>query len=574
MKDFGSWWRRRLDRFRERPPAEAPRRFLRTTLVLDVLAVVALLALPFLAWAREGVTYVPGKPWWIFDSDQYLYGPDAAAWAQNALALHQGRLLDLDPHRMPTWTLFTVGFMRLFDVDVALAGHLVNRIEHMLLGPVLYVLARMVGARSLAFAAGALVVIQPHLLASACRFGVDPTVTFMVPLLLLLAWLAGKSWWLAPFAGAVAALTMVSHLTALGFPLCGLLLLLFSGKGWWRRILAVLLYVGTAYLVLRWVFSVFPVLPDEFFRNALAEGIAPTGEDSGNASRQASRASALATLRDNAPVALDAVLRFIAHTFAPVGVPWALCVAFIWLGFLGPDAVRGQQPPAGTRRWAHATWALLRSSGQGVALASALAPMMAFAAAKAPERYSDNLLPIAGLLMVRGAATLVAGLSSAARFVARLAPFRGRLEVGLGLVLAAAWIVGEWREPHQRSAVLAPGFERQALPVGRALALHFPSGGGAASCLREVLPYAGMRYCPNTTCPFSDDESGYRRCIAIIRQECAGSGDIPLVVTDALTPEQCPPNRVHFEAWVESLLEPVATVGGSRIYAIPRSGDL
>ncbi len=577
------WWaeltwhvRRRQSAWREAAALEALSRRHRTWLVVfvDLLANIVLLAMPMFAWRREGVTSVPGQPWWIAESDQFLYGPDAAAWAQNALALHQGRLADLDPHRLPTWTLFTVGTMRVFDVDVALAGHVVNRVEHLLLGPVLYLLGRLLGLRGFAFAAAAIVVAQPHLLASACRFGVDPTVTLMVPLTLLAARVAGGRWWFAPAAGAVAGLTMVSHLTALAFPLCGLLLLVVTGRGWWRRLAAALLYSAAVYLVFRWVFSVFPMLPEAFFKDSLAEGITPTGEDVGEAGRAAARESALGLLRTNAPLALNAALRLIAITFAPVGVPWMLSVALIWLGFIGPNAVRRVRPPPGVGAGRHLAGRVLRSLGEGVAVASACAPLIAFAAAKSPERYSDNLLPVAALLIVRGGATLVAAGVHAASLLRPLYAARWRIEAGIAALLALGWAYGEWREPHQRSAVLAPAFEKNALAVGRALAEHFPTGIGAASCLREALPYAGLRYCPNTVCPFTDDEPGYQRCVAIIRKECPGTGDIPLIVTDDLTPEQCPVNRVHFDAWVETRLVPVAKAGGSRIYALPRTGDL
>lgn len=539
-----------------------------------MLAVVALLWMPLLAWRREGVVSVPGKPWWIVESDQFLYGPDAAAWAQNALALNQGRLADLDPHRLPTWTVFTVGTMRVFDIDVALAGHLVNRVEHVLLGPVIYLLGRLLGLKGFAFAAAAIVVVQPHLLASACRFGVDPTVTLMVPLTLLAARVAGGRWWFAPAAGVVAGLTMVSHLTALGFPLCGLVLMVASGRGWWRRLAAALLYCGAVYLVFRWVFSVFPMLPEAFFKDSLAEGITPTGDDIGEAGRAAARESALSLLRTNAPLALNAALRFIAMTFAPAGLPWALSVALIWLGFLGPNAARRVRPPSGKAAWRHLSRRVFGSVAEGVAVASACAPLIAFAAAKSPERYSDNLLPVAALLMARGGATLAAAAVHALSFLRPLFSFRWRIEAGIAAILAVCWSAGEWREPHQRSAVLAPAFEKNALAVGQALADHFPAGIGAASCLREALPYAGLLYCPNTVCPFSDNEPGYRRCVEIIRKECPGTGAIPLIVTDDLTLEQCPVNRVHFDAWVETRLVPVASAGGSRIYALPRTGEL
>jgi hypothetical protein len=541
------------------------------TLLPDALALLALLVLPVAAWAREGVSRSASQPWWQLDTDPYLFGPDAGAWAQNALALHQGRLADLDPHRLPTWTLLTSWTMDLTGWDVVFAGHLVNRAEHVLLGPVLYLLGRSLGLGPLSFVAAALAVMQPALLAAACRFGIDPTVTFLVPLMLLTARWGGRVWWLAPIAGAIAGLTMVSHLTAIAFPACGLLLCLVSGKGVLRRLLAGALYAGATWLIFQWVFSVFPMLPTTFFENAVAEGISPTGGSS-QASQFASREAAVAILQSNGGKALDGALVFITEHLRPVALPWALSVAFVWLGLLGPDALRKRSD--GIRAgWRGRVPIVLRSGLEGVAVGSAAAPLLAFFASNAPERYSDNLLPIGALIIVRGAATALAGLAVLATW--RLSPRLQRwAEPALFAVVALGWSVGEWREPHQRAPVKAAPEEKRALLIGKAVAEHFPPGGSGASALREVLPYAHLRYCPKTVCPFGDTEPSYRQCIEILRKECPGEGDFPLVVTEGLTTEQRSERRARFEAWVGTRLRPVAEAGGALIYAIPREGEL
>jgi hypothetical protein len=545
------------------------RRLSPRALALDAAALLGLLALPILAWNREGVTRSAGQAWWEVDTDPYLFGPDAGAWAQNALALHQGRLADLDPHRLPTWTLFTSWTMDLTGWDVVYAGHLVNRAEHVLLGPVLYLLGRSLGLGALSVAAAALVVIQPALLAAACRFGIDPTVTFLVPLMLLTARWGGRVWWLAPLSGAVAGLTMVSHLTAVAFPLCGLLLCLVSGRGVWRRLLAGILYGLAAWLTFKWVFSVFPMLPSVFFENAIAEGISPTA-GAAPSSQATSREAALEILKANGGKALDGALVFIAEHFRPTALPWALGVALVWLGLLGPGAVRAL--PAGGG-WRARAGAVARSGLEGLAVASALAPLLAFAASKAPERYSENLLPVAAFVTVRGGATVLAFAAALAGL--RLAPrWRRLLEPALFAAAALIWGVGAWREPHAAAPVKASPEERRALPIGRALAEHFPPGGAGASALREVLPYANLRYCPSTVCPFSDTEASYAQCVTILQKECAGEGDIPLVVVDGLTTEQRSERRAHFEEWVGTRLAPVATVGNAKIYALPREGGL
>ncbi len=538
--------------------------------MVDSAAAISLAALPLFAWTREGVERAEGQPWWVLDSDQYLFGPDAAAWAQNALSLNQGRLADLDPHRLPTWTLFTSWAMNLGGWDVALAGHLVNRLEHVLLGPVLYLLGRALGLGPFAFAAAALAAMQPALLAAACHFGIDPTVTFLLCLMLLASWAAGRRWWFAPVAGAIAALTMVSHLTALAFPLCGLGVCLTSGKGVVRRVLGVLLYAGAGVLVFRQVFNVFPMLPQDFFANALAEGVTPT--EGGMLSPAASQEAVVSVVRGNAGAALDGALRFIAEAFQPIGWPWQATIVLIWLGVVGPKAFR--RPPGEEPRRGPAVRRVLHSLAEGFFLASTCAPLLAFAAAKSPERYSENLLPVAALLICRGAATLVSAGGWLTEYLPALRPRRWHLENAVAAALVGGWVVGEWREPHQRAGVLAPAWEKNALLIGRALTEHFPAGGGGASALREALPYAGLLYCPSTVCPFADSVPSFQQCVSVIREECAGAGAIPLVVTDGLTLEQRPLLRGQFEAWVETQLTPVATIGGSRIYSIPRTGDL
>ncbi len=542
----------------------------RWVLAADGVAVVLLSLLPVWAWRREGAVATPELPAFMADTDVYIFGPDAGAWAQNALALHQGRLADLDPHRLPTWTMFTAAAMELTGWDVARSGHLVNRVEHLLLGPVLYALGRALGLNVLAFAAAALVVLQPTLLASSSRFGVDPTVTLMVPLMLLTAAWAGRWWWSAPLGGALAALTMISHLTALAFPLCGLLLCAASARGAWRGLAAVLLYAGAAWGVVHLTFDVFPMLPRDFFTNALAEGVAPTSDPS-IGTQAASRDAAVELVRANAGHALDEAIRFVVRPFQPIFLPWAATVGLVWAGLVGPRPF-SPRPDDDTRwRWVGRGLVALV---EGVAVASALAPLLAFAAAKSPTRYSENLLPIAALVVMRGAAAVVAAGAALASWWPAVAARRGWGELAVGAVLTASWVAGEWREPHQRAPMMPSMTDRNALLVGRVLAEHFEPGGGAASALREVLPYAGLRYCPNTVCPFSEGEQAYRSCVEVLRKECPGEGPIPLVVTGSLTVEQRPALRVKFEDWVGTRLEPVAEVAGSTIYAIPRTGAL
>ncbi len=541
---------------------------LRRPWVADAMVVAALAV----AGARmlAGVAGPPADelPWWANGSDAYVWGPDAGAWALNALAFASGRWEDLDPHRMPTWSLFTATAMHLLGLDVAFAGHFVNKLFHVLLGPVIYLLGRATGMRAGAVAAGVLASAQPVLLASAGRYGVDPTVSLMVPLTLLGGWAAGRWWPLAPIAGVIAGLTTVSHLTALGFALPGLLICLLAGRGWWR-LLGAALYLAAAAATVYGIYSVFPTIPRDFVAGVFAEGIAPAAGTS-VAEQAHQKDAALATLQANAPAALENVVSNVVEAFRVRGLPWGLILALPWLGVLGPPAVEGTVQGEG-----RLPWRVLRAVGAGLAgglpLLAALLPLVALAAAGAPSRYSDNLLPVAGLLVLRGLSTVAAPLSVLlGRYVAPAAAYV--VEVG-----AFAWVTwAAW--PHVENPASVgmgvPPEEARAMPVGKALAAHFESGVGGAVPLREALPYAGMVYCPNTVCPFSDDESGYRQCIDIIRQECRGDGPIPYVVTPGLTPEQQTEPRKHMDAWIAGKLEPVATVGSSRVYALPREGDL
>jgi hypothetical protein len=192
-----------------------------------------------------------------------------------------------------------------------------------------------------------------------------------------------------------------------------------------------------------------------------------------------------------------------------------------------------------------------------------------FTAAELPARYSENVLPMGGLLYYRGASLVVAGM---AQFVGRAkSPLsRGLSEfaiLGMGFSVQRISPPDEnWGEP--------PPSDARALEVGRALARHFPAGTAAASPLREALPYAAMRYCPNTVCPGGPSDADMEGCVAILRRECAGEGPIPLVVAPGLSVEQEGPFGKQLGAFVGARLAPVETVGDIKIYSLPRTGNI
>ena len=164
---------------------------------LDAAAVVVLVVVALVTWqhdsATAGLTPAAGAPAWSTTRDALLDGPDAGRWLWQAKALVAGDSDRLDPHRMPAWTLLTVLAAAVTRYPLVVAGHLVNHLLGVVIGPVVYGLGRVYSlGRAPALAAGALVVLSPTWMESCRAFGVDPTVTFLWPAGLLLAGLAGR----------------------------------------------------------------------------------------------------------------------------------------------------------------------------------------------------------------------------------------------------------------------------------------------------------------------------------------------------------------------------------------------
>lgn len=531
--------------------------------LLDALACIGLVSVAALQLSRAGSAPQPGAPWWSANADAYLFGPDAGEWAMQAAALATGNFAELDAHRMPTWTILTVAAMRIGNLDVVYAGHIVNKLLLLALGPALYGLGRAAGMRAGAVAVATLAVIDPSLVGAATRFGVDPTVTTLLPLSLLAAYGSGRWWWFAVMGGALSALLAASHLSALAYPLPALLMCFFNGKGW-RRWAGTLLFAGGTAATLYAIYQVFPFLPEKFLVDAFAEGIQPTAAPT-DAQVAASRDSAVALVLQNAPGAAATASAGIASSYGPKGVPWQALVAIPLFGIWGAAAFTSESLSGRFARLRQffSGWAV------GFPLLAACAPLVLFAAGELPARYSQNVLPIGGLVFFRGLSFWVAG-------AAKLA---GRPKSPLSQVLTEAALLAtaffvDRVPPPQEDRGEPPPAEARALHVGRALAAHFPPGIEAASPLREALPYAGQRYCPDTVCPSGPGEREVIACIAVLRNECAGTGDIPFVVAPGMSREQEGPFRLALTDWIEARLDPVTTVGDVRLYALPRQGEL
>jgi hypothetical protein len=505
----------------------------------DLAAVVGLLALAGRHNPRwQGPGAAGDAPFWASPGDLLVAGPDAGAWATNALALADGRLSDLDPHRMPTWPLLVAATLRTLTDDIALAGHFVDHVLFLATPLVVYAVGRAGGMRSLAFAAGAVVANAGPLVQASRRFGVDPAVTFLVPAMLLAAWAGGRRWWLAPIAGVVAALCAVSHLTALGFPICGLLLCLFAGQPGWRRWAGGALYVAALAGAVELIYRFYPFFERQVFASVIAEGVVSTsGQGVAPEARSAQQQAALTTLRANFPAAFDATILTFLRSLRPAWLPWPAALALPWLGVIGLGL------SAGKGRLSQ----ILGGLAVGLPALLCLAPAVALAAARAPARYTDNLLPIAALLVLRGAASVTTLIEHGIRWKVPKWP------LGLlGAAVAVPWVVTVLRAPQVGLQVLPPHpDDLLARELGVALRA-FPGGSGAVCTIREAVAYAGHIYCPTTVCPNRDDEISYQNCLSIARKECHGTGDIPWVVISNPRADLQPTARTAMDAWVKA----------------------
>jgi 4-amino-4-deoxy-L-arabinose transferase-like glycosyltransferase len=465
---------------------------------------------------------------------------------------------------MPTWIVLTA--LAHVAYPILLAGHLVNHLLQLLLPVVVYGLGRKAGGRVVGFGAGALVAANPMLVAASRRFGVDPAVTFGVPLLVLVCLWGALSTKRSVLAGGVAAAVGATHFTTLGFPVAGLLGMgLFARRG--KRALVLVGYgVG---LGLTWalLFSVFPWAGFRGLLLAVPEGITP-GEFSLQGNPTAVWAPALEIMRSGASTAVEDAVSGMARLLRPDWLPWGASVAFLWLGVPGLALKSQREDLSGWRRWrGESCWK------SGLLLLVCLAPLPLFAAADAEPRYSHNLLPVAALLMMRGCV-------SAASLVERLflgrGPFvhwpGGLLALVCGGGLALGYIQGSGVSRNQQPA---PLFGVVAMEIGEAVGGHFPGPGGLVCDLREVEAYTARRTCPGTVCPPVANPGAFAFCLSILRAECDGDGPIPYVALDRGPMDERTEAKTAFDAWIVAQFGEVQRVRigpfDARLVEIPRS---
>ncbi len=540
---------------------------------MDVFCIGATLCVGLWTWfANRGIdaAWRPADaPAWARARDHLLEGPDAGAWASNATALFNGRFADLDPHRLPTLPALTALAMNVTRQDPALAGHLVNHLCHLLLGPVVYLLGRRWMSRGMALSAAVATLLYPPGVLAADRYGVDPLVLVALPAALLLAEVGAWRWWLAPLAGVGVAAAGTAHLTTIGVPVVAVLLCLLRGAPGWRRWLGALGLLGGIALTVGGTFSWYPLLPWHIFTGSLAEGVAPVGGTGGVPGLNASIPQALEIVRSGGRQALDETLSWLTANTRPRWLPWGAALALPWLGMFGLGLM-DHPPPQGwfaihvrhRLRW-------LRGLGAGLPLAASLVPVLAFSAADSPGRYTDNFFALAALLVFRGADVVV----RATERLIRVAWSRWPLGL-LPLPIGAALVWGHVDTTRMFVPIKLPAKPTDVADwrLGALLREHFPAGGGAACMHREAIAYAGRMYCPYSNgFAFSRFADPHR---AHLTAECSGEGDIPYVITEPST-GGVNEARLRMDAWVEAQGEPVAVLEAglmrARIYAIPRS---
>ena len=538
-------------------------------LLLVVLLVVGLLFLPGInpdssqgeiaALSRWAETH--DLPFWASIDDLLLVGPDAGAWASSAHAVHQGDWASLDEHRMPTFSL-AVGLMLFVQPDVALAGHLVSHLAMLLLPLVLYGLGRIGGGRGVGFGAGFLVACCGPLLNASRLYGVDPLIFFLLPASLL-ATAAVRRWWtLAPLAGAVVAAATATHFTTLPMwapPL--LLLILWGPRPWWKRLLAVLMFVGVGAGLLWAVFQVFPFPTSAELAHNVSEGIAP---GSGSTQAPSLNQEALRILESGMGTAIDRAISNVMLVIRPGWVPWYLGLALPWLGAAGVGLARRKVEPGAKPMWKRVLGSV--DFALGLVLLSYLAPLPLLAAAQAPERYGWNLLPIAALLLVRGLGSIALCVEHGIHQLWQRWPI-GVLAMVVGV--AVAWAA--WHNGHGMRYVLPPSMDGQEVrELGELIGEHFEPGGGAVCTVREAVAHAGRQYCPQSPCPISIGERFYQQCLTTMDKECAGDGPVPYVVIQhasrlphtALEPDDggpVRPERAAFDLWMLERYEPLGS---------------
>lgn len=525
-----------------------------------------LVVLALATWQHEsataGLTAAPGAPAWSTTRDALLDGPDAGRWLWQAKALVAGDQARLDPHRMPTWTLLTVLAAAVTRYPLVVAGHLVNHLLGVVIGPVVYGLGRVYDlGRTPALAAGALVVISPTWMESCRAFGVDPTVTSLWPAGLLLAALAGRRAWLAPVAGAFAAVVSAAHFTSIPAPvplLVGLLVATPAGRRL-RAALGFALGLGAALFT---IYQVLPPVDPAALVLSVTGGIAPRHLDVADPYDPALAQGAWRAIEEGARLAPREAARWLTRA---TGLPGPVAAGLFVLGAVGP----GLGAPARTARRRRARLpSPIADLARGIAPLLALTPVLAMGVAQAPNRYLDNFAPLGVVLVLRGVASVGRALG---RVVASAGLVAVPAAVGAVVVSAASAVARlDDMAPRRR---LEPDLALKA--AGEQLAGRIAPGDEVATVVPELAAYADAYACAEPfVCPGAGQAFDPVRCMGILERECSGDGPIPYVIAVSRPVDGRPALRVQMDAWVSERWPPLPLAAGAAwevgVSAVPR----
>jgi hypothetical protein len=517
----------------------------------DVAAIVALVALGLTVWPMDGD---PGVPWWAGPSDPLLEGPDSGAWAANILAWTTGDTQYLEPQRMPTFILFS-GAASAWTANVALAGHLVNHLAHLLSPLCVYGIGRLMGSRSVGIGAGMLTAVCPFLVQASWRFGVDPTVAFIIPFSLFMALLAARWWWLGPLAGLAGGLAMTAHFTTLFHAVPPAIAILLFSRGWGNRSKAFLGYGIGVFLTWKLIFQTFVWGGVATLSEAVPEGIVKGAQGTAGQT-ETDWSGPLAVLQENIGDAVGNSIQLVMGALHGNMLPWEWALVCAWLGVLGIGLGRVGEKGRMTR------WLGLLEWRGGLVLLLSLGPLPLLAAAQAEARYSYNLLPIVALLFVRG---MVGPLLLLDRVICRV--FK-RWRAGV-LALIVVFLVGRdfWGASLWKHKPLPPPMSARAgWLIGKAINANFDAVGGVVCPFREAIPYTGGRYCPKTRCPSEVNIEAFWDCAEIMDAQCDGEGPLPYVVIWRRAHDERDVSRKAMDQWaietwgtVEEIAVPLRT---------------
>ena len=524
------------------------------SIAFDVAVIVAIV---FVRWRGHtvgapdpdlpGVAQLPSW-WWSIGSiaDWLLYpGADAGLWAMNIDLWREGGMLDI--HRPPLFTILTGVATPLFG-DLVIAGHMVNHALSLLVCVGVYALGRSTSGRGAAMGAALLTACSPNLIGSQAEFGVDPSLQFGLMLLALTSWWAANGgWWRVFLAGGAAGVAAGAHFLAFAFVVPITLLLMLAdrpGSPWWHRIAAPALVLAVAFPLWGSMMHRYPEKSPARILSLYTDPIsgyrAPASVTDDGMTTANSAGILLSGLRERPLVPVTRALQ----PFVSMSIPWQPLLVLGLVGILGPGL---RQTRRSSFRWdwvpnrsalkikpnyVELRWGLglHRTSRRGwdwrpaLWLVMFLLPLVALAAANAPDRYTLYSQPLVYLALTRGLASLGAGVD---RLVAPKIPSWPR---GVVAFVACAGFIG-W---------IAPGMVRSWNSVdivdhgllhriaGKAIRRGFGDSGCIVTLTPEICYFGGGHACPSGQCD-ETDRGGLQHCVARLMFHSRCMGDLAYV---------------------------------------------